>query len=72
MKPDGMRRPVSDGMLYAPRFIDVLEAREIKDCSAKSADGRVAAAATWKRTQRDELTPTKNLLDSDPPSHGRR
>jgi len=27
-----MRRPVSDGMLYAPKLsIDVLEAQEIKD-----------------------------------------
>jgi hypothetical protein len=28
---DEMIRPVSGGMLYAPKFIDVLEAQEIKE-----------------------------------------
>jgi hypothetical protein len=28
---DGMRRPVSGGMLYAPKLSTVLEAQEIKE-----------------------------------------
>jgi len=31
MKPDGMRRPVSDGMLYAPKLSTRFEAQEIKE-----------------------------------------
>ena len=31
MKPDGMRRPVSDGMLYAPKLSTCSEAQEIKE-----------------------------------------
>jgi hypothetical protein len=30
-KSDGMRRPVSDGMLLGSQVIDVLEAQEIKE-----------------------------------------
>jgi len=31
LKPDGMRRPVSDGMLYAPKLSTRFEAQEIKE-----------------------------------------
>jgi hypothetical protein len=30
-KSDGMRRPVSDGMLYAPKLSTRFEAQEIKE-----------------------------------------
>jgi hypothetical protein len=30
-QPDGMRRPVSDGMLYAPKLSTRFEAQEIKE-----------------------------------------
>jgi hypothetical protein len=30
-KPDGMRRPVSDGMLYAPKLSTCLKHIEIKE-----------------------------------------
>jgi hypothetical protein len=30
-KTDGMRRPVSDGMLYAPKLSTCSEAQEIKE-----------------------------------------
>ena len=31
LKSDGMRRPVSDGMLYAPKLSTRFEAQEIKE-----------------------------------------
>jgi hypothetical protein len=31
LKSDGMRRPVSDGMLYAPKLSTCFEAQEIKE-----------------------------------------
>jgi hypothetical protein len=35
MQPDGMRRPVSEGMLYAPKLSTRFEAQEIKETGNK-------------------------------------
>jgi hypothetical protein len=53
-----MRRPVSDGMLYAPKLSTRFEAQEIKESDS----------AGEKPCPKKEQ---KNPLDSDRPSHGR-
>src|SRR5215471_7642906 len=62
MKADGMRRPVSEGMLYAPKLsIDVLEAQKIRRPAMKKV--RTVVARQGKNISRQRLTIGLDLGD---------
>jgi hypothetical protein len=53
-----MRRPVSDGMLYAPKLsIDALEAQEIKETGPVKLIERIAKSRVKEAADREKAKP---------------